>query len=152
MTTLPPRRPRRWMPIALIVSLATNMFLGGLILSHAGRRGPPHGPPGPERFIEHLAATLPPDDGALLRRALEANRDTLNAEHALHESMPQKIRAALLAEPFDPAALVSVFTDNDTRERDLRQRMQRALADAAAAMSPEGRRQMAEFRPRGPGR
>lgn len=151
MTTPTPRRPRRWMPIALIVSLAANMFLGGLILSHLGRFGPPPGPPGPERFIEHLAATLPPDDAALLRRALDANRDTLAAEHRLRETMPERIRTALLAEPFDAGALVAVFTDNDGRERELRQRVQRALADAAAAMSPEGRRRMAEFRPPRPG-
>jgi len=153
MTTSLSRRPRRWMPIALIVSLAANMFLGGLIVSHVGRFGPPPGgPPSPERFIEHLASTLPPDDGAVLRQALEANRETLAEEHRMHEAMPSRVRTALLAEPFDPNALISVFTDTDQRERDLRVRVQRALAAAAAEMSPEGRRRMAEFRPKKPDR
>lgn len=147
--TRPPLR--RWMPIALIVSLAANMFLGGLMLSHFGRRGPPPGPPGPERFIEHMASTLPPADAALLRRALDDNRDTLAAERRVREGVPDRIRAALLAEPFDPKALVAVYTDTDQRERELRERVQAALANAAAAMSPEGRRRMAEFRPHGPG-
>lgn len=136
------------MPVALMLSLAVNMFFAGLAVSHVGRRPPPpHGPPGPEGFILRLAETLPPDDAALLHRALDANRPTIRAEHEVRESFPQRLRIALLAEPFDPKALIAVFEDTDRQEHALRQRVQASLAEAAAAMSPEGRRRMAEFRP-----
>ncbi|PWC32065.1 periplasmic heavy metal sensor [Azospirillum sp. TSO22-1] len=139
---------RRWMPVALMLSLAVNFFFAGLAVSHVGRPPPPpHGPPGPEGFLQRLAETLPPDDAVILRRALDANRATMQAEHDVRESFPQRIRAALLAEPFDPKALLAVFETTDQQERALRQRVQASLAEAAAAMSPEGRRRMAEFRP-----
>ena len=66
----PKRRP--WILIALIVSLALNLFLGGLMI---GRwvSGPPHhrmpfaagaerGPAGePGRILQRMAGSLPPD-------------------------------------------------------------------------------------------
>lgn len=139
---------QRWMPIALMLSMAVNMFFAGLAVSHIGRPPPPpHGPPGPEGFFQRLAETLPAEDAAILRQAIDANRSTMQAEHEVRESFPQRIRTALLTQPFDPKALMAVFEETDGRERALRQRVVSALVDAAAAMSPEGRRRMAEFRP-----
>ncbi len=136
------------MPVALMLSLAVNFFFAGLAVSHVGRPPPPpHGPPGPEGFLLRLAETLPSEDAAILHRALDANRATIRAERDVRDSFPQRLRAALLTEPFDPQALMAVFETTDQQERALRQRVQASLAEAAAAMSPEGRRRMAEFRP-----
>lgn len=143
---------QRWMPIALMLSLAVNMFFAGLVVSHIGRPPPPpHGPPGPEGFLQRMADTLPDADAAILRRAIDSSRPNMQAEHEEREAFLQKIRAGLLAQPFDPKALLAVFEerfeDADTREHAMRQRVIVALVDAAAAMSQEGRRRMAEFRP-----
>lgn len=134
---------RGLLPLALLASLGGNLFLGGFILG-----GPRHhGPPDPERFVERLAATLPEADAAMLRRALADNRDALVADRERHRDMPRKIEAALLAEPFDPQALARVFAETDAQEQPARRRMQQALIEVAAALSPEGRRRMAAFRP-----
>lgn len=124
------------------------MFLGGYLL---GRRppfgGPPPGPPGPMRLLEHMAERLPPDDAALLRAAIEGNRPEMDELARRHREFPDRIRTVLLAEPFDPQALARLFEEQDRREAQVRDHVQSVLIKVAAAMSPEGRRRIAEFRP-----
>lgn len=142
----------RWPMIVLLLSLGANMFLGGFILGHRpppfGPPPPPGGPPpDPARMVERVASQLAPEDAAILRRALNANRSLFEDELRRRHEFPNRLRAALKAEPFDPKALLAVFEENDREEAQLRERIAAALVGAAAAMSPEGRRRMAEFRP-----
>lgn len=142
---------RRWMPVALLASLGINMFLVGFL---SGRRPPPWlppgPPPGPERLIEEISAVLPPDDAALLRRTLDANRDRMAADRNRRMAFRDRVEDALRAEPFDPAALEAVFDEEDERERQSWAGFRKILIETAGAMSAEGRRRMAMFRP-GPG-
>lgn len=147
----------RWPMIVLLLSLGANMFLGGFLLGH---RPPPFGPPppgggpppDPARMVERVASLLPPEDAAILRRALDANRDLFEEERRRRRDFPNRLRTSLKAEPFDPKALLRIFEENDRDEAQTRGRIAAALVAAAAAMSPEGRSRMADFRPQDPGR
>lgn len=140
---------RHWMPAALLASLGANLFLGGFLLGQPHR--PPPGPPDPQRFVERLASTLPEADAAVVRRIMAANRDALVADRERRFDMPRRIAAALKAEPFDPQALSQLFAEDDRQDRAVRLRIQAAIIEVAAAISPEGRKRMAEFRPGPPG-
>lgn len=145
----------RWPTIVLLLSLGANMFLGGFLLGHRPPPfGPPPGggPPDPAHMVERVAARLSPDDAAILRRALDANRDLFEEERRRRREFPDRLRAALKAEPFDPKALLRIFEENDREEAQSRGRIAAALVASVAAMSPEGRRRMADFRPQDPDR
>ncbi|MCW2235745.1 periplasmic heavy metal sensor [Azospirillum canadense] len=140
---------RRWMPIALVGSLGLNLFLGGFVLARHHHPGGP--PPPPDRFIEHMASTLPDADAAILRRALADHREALAADHRRRDAFPHQLQAAIAAEPFDPKALASLFADHDRAEMQSRETLQQAVIAAVSAMSAEGRHRLANFRPEGRG-
>lgn len=142
----PPTRSR-WLFLALLASLGANMFLAGYLLGARPPFGPPPGPPNPLRLLEHMAEQLPPDDASLLRAAVESNRPELDELGRRHREFPDRVRAVLRADPFDPQALARLFEEQDRREAQVRERFQSVLIKVAAAMSPEGRRRIAGFRP-----
>lgn len=137
-----------WLVLALLSSLGGNVFLGGFVLGRGdGRHGPP---PPPEHMLERLAERLSPADAAVLRGVINAGRGQFDADMARRRGFHDKLRAALTAEPFDPAAFEKMLADHDDGEYAAHQHMRRAMVAAAAALSPEGRRAMADMRPPGP--
>jgi len=139
----------RW---ALPLSVSLNVFLiavAGVHEWHQAGHGP-GGPPGPERMIEHLARHLPPADAEALRQAFAAEPALLRDDHRFMDEDMAKVREAMRAEPFDPAALAAAL-DHGHQIRDAHdQAIGRALVKAATAMSPAGRRQLADHGPGGP--
>ena len=136
----------------LLASVVLNAFLLGLgshLLDDRHDRPPP--PPDPNRMIEQMVAVLSPADGAVMRRAFDAERDNLQAAHHDPSAMHRQIHDALLAEPFDPARLQAVFAAEDQGHAAMGAAVGRMLAQAASQMSPEGRHRLADFRPGPPG-
>ncbi len=141
---------RDWRTPALAVSVLLNLFMVGWEASHLFHRGPP---PGPSEMIQglvdRLAARLDPADAAILRASYAARHAELPTQDRDQlRVLMGRIRAALTADPFDPAALDAALRDGEER-RAAFDRVVRAIAvDAASRMSPAGRRTVAEFGPR----
>lgn len=140
-----------WLAVALLASVGANVFLGGYLAGRGAFSGPPGpygGPPGPpmrpDVFFERLAERLPPADATILRRFAADNRDAFMRDDAQRRDFPQQLRAALTAEPFDPAAFEALLADHDATVQRAHALLRQRLAAAAASLSPEARRLLAE--------
>ncbi len=142
-------KPQR--PWALPLSLAVNVFLVAVIAVHLWHRPP--GPPGPHHLADEIARFLPPGDADTLRTAFASEPVLQRDPGPAMRSNMARVREALRADPFDPAALAAALEEGH-EDRDAGDRaVGRALLKAAIAMSPEGRRVLAEHggAPHGPG-
>lgn len=141
---MPDPRPLRWL---LPVSLAFNAFLAGVVVTQWLTPHFPPPPPRPERMIEDMAAALPDADAALLRQSFAARGPVAGARPRNREDMFERLRAALRAEPFDAAAVSKIFRDGRAARDQIDDAIESALVEAAAKMSPAGRRALADWRP-----
>lgn len=141
---------RRWSLVALVASLGFNLFLAGMILGRVGggpffNGHPP--PPSPDGFIERIADRLPPADAEIVRKAMSTHRESMDQDMERRRRFGDRVRQALMAEPFDADALGTVIAEEDAAEQESRLRFTKSLVGIARALSPEGRRQLATFRP-----
>ena len=131
----------------LPASLALNAFLAGVVLTQwYGPRFPPP-PPRPEKMIEDMAAALPAADAQILRQSFADRAPNVGGRWGNREDMFSRIRAALKAEPFDPAALSRIFRDGRKVRDQIDDSIEAALVEAAGKMSDEGRKKLAEWHP-----
>jgi uncharacterized membrane protein len=135
---------RRWMPVALVASLGINMFLVGFLVGNHG--GPPPPPPDPQRIVDRAIEMLPPQDADVLRAVWDRLRPSMPPGPPLRD-FPLRVKAILLREPFDPDALSRLFEEQERLEKKRRALLLTGLIEAATAMSPEGRKRLAELRP-----
>ena len=131
----------RW---GLGASVAVNIFLIALIVSHlVGHRH------GDKRWvsgmrIDTLASTLPTADGDKLRAALQAHGDIATAVDDLHAAQ-DKVRGLLRTEPFDPAALRQAMSEVQARHQLVEGKIHDLIVGVAGQMSAEGRAKLAEW-------
>ena len=145
-------KPRRCWRLALIVSLALNLLLAGVVGVWAVRpmfRGPPP-PPEFGRVIEHMTHRLNDSDAAILKRAYDEHREDMNRLTGNVRDARQKVRRALQTEPFDPDALKSAMDDVRAARSTVEEAIQDVMRSGAAAMSPEGRHMLARGPRNGP--
>ena len=138
---------RRWLRVALIASLALNLFFAGLMGVWAVKplvrdhRGPGPG----EGIVERLAGRLPEADQPILRQAF-AKRPDIGRLLDEARKAQQDARRSLRADPFDPdafqAAAERVRTARDAAQSEIHQ----AVREAATRMSAEGRARLARGR------
>jgi uncharacterized membrane protein len=137
---------RRGLLIALLVSLALNLFvLGGLAgaaLMGFGRHGPAL-PPGPGRLAS-LGETLAPQHReawtAAVRGAVQAAGPQLRQARVLR----RQAWAAISADPADPQAATAALNQSRLLEGQARATMDRAVVDFAATLPAAERKQLAE--------
>jgi len=132
----------------LPLSLAINVFLGAVIATHLGPpRFRPPAPPNPAEMADRMAESLSPADALALRQAFAkvAPPSALGDPGAFHA----RLRAALDAPSFDTEALQRDFAEMSKAHAVFDEQMAAAIIEAAAKMSPEGRRKLANGR--GPG-
>lgn len=139
----------RWV---LPVSLLLNVFLAGVVAALAlpmafGPPRPPHGPPDPMHMAERMAETLPPADAELLRKAFAARAGMIRDSKATMDAFPDRLRAAMGAEPFAIDTLAAVFADGRAARTEMEDAMSAAVLDAVGRMSPEGRHRLAMWQP-----
>ncbi len=141
-TGLPSSTPR-WMRLALIASLAVNLavagLVGGAVLSHRdeGHRGRD----GRESAIGVITQALSREDRRALRAGMLASRQERRA--AVAEDL-KALSAALRAQPFDPAAVQTVFERQIGRMSDGLRRGQDIIAARFAAMTAAERTALAD--------
>ena len=134
----------------LLVSVILNAFLLGVVTNF---RGQPHGhppPPDPDQMIEQMSQGLSASDAKILRQAFDQEHAFLQDDHG-PQDLHKKIRAALLADPFDPNQLQSVFEEDEKSHHDHGAAIGRMIVTAAKQMSADGRHHLADFRPGPPG-
>lgn len=155
MVTFTPRAGK-WLLAGLIVSLGLNLFFGAMILGRhfhqpRGEMFAERAVPGADRPLRRIAqrmfASLPDDQRPILESAFAAQRPKLAAASQAAREAREKVRVILNADTLDPAALDRAFADLRARTEEVQLVMHAAIANAAARMSPEGRKRLAEWNP-----
>lgn len=133
----------RWMRFALVVSLAVNLavvgLVGGTILAHRGDH--PEGRNGPDISIGALPQALDREDRRALREVVMAHRKDRRA--AALEDL-KALSTALRADPFDPGAVQAVFDRQIARMTDGLRNGQQVMAQRFAAMTAAERAAVAD--------
>jgi uncharacterized membrane protein len=133
----------RWMKIALVVSVALNLAVAGLVLGAWLGDGPQRGMPRDMSFGPFSEALSDADRRALRKdlmgRAGEfrSSRDAARAEFAA-------LVDALRADPFDPAAMTAALTAIETRNAERLDLGRSLIEKRLIEMSPTERQAFAD--------
>ncbi len=130
---------------ALLLSVAINLFLGGMLVS---RLRPHQGGAEPriERIIERMAASLPDADARTLRQVYGTHQVQFDQAVADLQRSRDEVRNAMGANPFDQQALQSAFARQRQRRQAVHEAIHGVLTEAASQLSPEGRHKLGEWR------
>ncbi len=143
----------RWITIlgaALVVSLALNLFVGGVIVGHrVGPRGDFDWQLTPARLklgMERVLRALPENDAEVVRGLFEAERADITQRFQALQDARKAIGAALKAEPFDPAAFTAAYEAMQARSQELQAAIHGVIKAAIPQLSAEGRAVIVERR------
>ena len=141
----PPRRWPRWKGVVLIVSLALNLLVLGIVAT-AGLRygfGPPH--LAGQATVVNFARTLPPERKRLIWDATRAERSALRPHWAELRKSRTSVRAALTAEPFDAGRYKAAHDRLLQAELNVRREAHRLVEMVAMRLTPDERRKFADW-------
>ncbi len=134
---------RRWLAPALVVSLGVNLavlgFVAGLAL-HGPPKDGPRGGPSSDGGLWRYGADLPEPYRDALMRALRESRGDWGAERTRWRGQREAVAAALVAEPFDPAAVAAALGAERALMSALAERGTALLLAQIERMDPEARR------------
>ena len=147
MSTTAVARPRSRTRVFLVLSLALNLFLGGVMVAWHMRPPPPR-PPGPwfERMIHGMSGELSPADRDILQTSYQARRPDLDRMDKEVQAARERVGAAMRAQPYDPATLEQAMAEARDAREPVVESVEQAVAEAAAKMSPEGRMKLSDWR------
>jgi uncharacterized membrane protein len=139
-----PVRRSRWVKIGIVASLALNLlFAGGLAAAAWHHR---HGGRGDDSGLMGFARGLPAERQKMVRDDVAAARLTIRPLRKAVREAWNESNALLTAEPFDKdkyRAGVDKLTDAESR---FKTAIAAALADTAAKLTPEERRNLQGWR------
>ncbi|KAA9005706.1 periplasmic heavy metal sensor [Histidinibacterium aquaticum] len=137
------RRPGRGLRIALVVSLAFNLLIVGIVLGHglSGRRFAP--PPRVEFSAGPLGRALAPEDRRAIAGELRRNEAVRVPGPGDRRAEMQRLAAILETEPFDPETLAAHLESQRHRGADVISAAQRVLVSHISSMEPAARAQLA---------
>jgi uncharacterized membrane protein len=130
--------------VLLIVSLAINLLVagviaGGLIMGPMGGR-----PPGVDLTLGPFARALAPDDRRAIARDLMERADLGPMRRSERQADLAELAAALRADPFDSAALAEIMARQRARVRSLEGAVEAAVLERLSAMTAEERAGVAD--------
>jgi uncharacterized membrane protein len=144
---------RRWITVlgaALVVSLALNLFFGGVIAGHRfAPRGDADGQAAPGNVkvrIERLLRALPDSDAKVVRDMFETQRADITQRFQALQDSRKAIGAALKAERFDPTAFTAAYETMQARSQELQAAIHGVIKAAIPQLSAEGRAVILERR------
>ncbi len=144
---------RRWITMlgaALVVSLALNLFFGGVIAGHRlGQRGQLDLQLNPARLqlgIERVARALPDADAALLRSQFDTGRADLAQRFQSLQEARRAVGQALRSEPFDAAVLTAAYEAMQARSQEMQAAIHGVVKAVLPQLSPAGRAAVADRR------
>ena len=135
----------------LLVSLALNLFffgIGGALLWRHYVSPSPTRAPGywtAAARMDRLAATLPAIDAEKLRAEFSSRATAVDAASGIYRGAQQRLRAALQAEPFSLEDVKTAMAQSRAARQKLDEALQDVIASASAAMTPDGRRHLADW-------
>jgi Spy/CpxP family protein refolding chaperone len=128
------RRNAMAITVLLLLSLAGNLFLGGVWVGRfAHYRGGWDARDGRgivERMLERIAHDLPRDQRKAFRELMEERQDKLAASGQNMRAAREELRAATTAMPFDRAKFDAAFLEMRERSRAFWTDLQQAVGDA----------------------
>ena len=140
MATLSPRSKS----IFLFASVALNVLLASAIVTQAIDRRVYDRDRSTSSRVTHLAKRLPGPDGEKLRTAFSAHAKDLPAARNELKAAREAFRKALASDPYDPAAVEKSLAGLDSSRAKVRKIMRETIVTAAAGMTAEGRKRLAE--------
>ena len=133
---------RKWLRIALPLSLVLNMFLlaflGGQML-----RATPEVPRGDDPLARNLAvaeATLPASDARSFRETLLKEEPRYARAVRKVTEARQEMLKQMSADPYDPVATLAALSATQSAWTEFMDAIGGPLVDAIGQISPEGRR------------
>ncbi|MQQ08863.1 periplasmic heavy metal sensor [Epibacterium sp. SM1979] len=137
-----PSKGPRWVRILLVISLAVNVAVVGVMAGTAyrikDRRGGHDGPPSLSVMV--FRAMEPEMRRDLMRRAAGHHKDLRAQRHADRDALYQALRA----EPFDAAAVAAVLEEQAQRQYQVREGLRMVWLEEVSQMSAEERAQLIE--------
>ena len=130
----------RWMKITLVLSLAANLGIAGMI-GGAALQGPKPARSNlsaPES-ITMLARAMPPKYQRALRETWQNRRQEVHNEQRQTGFLRNRLVTALRAEPYDLEAVRAVFADQNLMLSNLTLANQEAIVEQIDLMSPRDR-------------
>jgi uncharacterized membrane protein len=138
------RGSSRWL---LLVSLALNLFFVGVVVAIAIRA------PAPSTWdrnvfvrVERLAATLPPADGEIVRRQMQAHHDAIEQAQDKYHAAREEVRETLRQDPFKVEDMRAAMANTRAARQAYDQIIQGVFADLAPQLSSAGRHALADWR------
>jgi uncharacterized membrane protein len=141
------RGGRYWTRIALIASIALNLFFIGVAgvwavkpLLH-DRDAPPGGA---NSFAERMASRLPDADKPILMQSFQKRHDDIRRLFDEARAAQRDARRSLRADPFDPAAFAAASARVRAARDAAQAAIHQAVLEAATNMSADGRAKLAQ--------
>ena len=147
----PPARGPRWMRIALVVSLALNLLVAGLVLGaalgrerHMERQDRDRSEVPREFMRSPFLGALDREDRRAVGRELMRDEGSLRENRAELRARFERLLAAIRTEPFDRAAIEAILDEQRAAGARRLEIAEQAVLDRLSAMSPEARAAYAE--------
>lgn len=139
---MPAPRPSRLWRIVLVISLALNLAVVGLVVGSAvsGRLGK-EPPRSFDLGLGPVARALDKDERRAIGRALR--QDGVMRDFNLRGRVSGMVEA-LKAEPFEPDVLRALMTEQASRVAEVQATAQNAFIEQIVAMTPDRRREFAD--------
>ena len=144
MSAAPVTTRRRYLKLALAISLGLNLLFIGIFAGAAFRHGGKHGAIGPQlhSYAAPYMRALPRDQ----RRALfeQVRSEPAIADRQTRRAFYQRMLAGLRADPFEAAAVQAVLQDQARAVQGLRGASQAVWLDLVSKMSGPERQSYAD--------
>lgn len=147
-----PRKPRRWMRLALVASLTLNLLVLGLIVGAkvSGQSGKDFDPRGPERGAIRdlgfgpIAKALDRKDRRDIGRAFRKEGGSFKENHAMLERDFEAMLQILRQDTFDATAFEATMAQQADRLRKRGETLRKLVIDQISTMSTEDRKAFAD--------
>ena len=144
MAEIKTAKPRRLWRVVLVVSLALNLLVLGLLAGAALRDGSPRGPRGFDLSLGPIGQALDRSDRRAIAASLRRNPDLRPLRRSEMRPGLDEVDAVLRADALDEARLRQALARPMDRLRNLQDAAVDALVDRIAAMSPTERAALAD--------
>ena len=129
-----------WMRVLLVVSLALNLLVAGVVVGHVVRDGDHgRGPRPVEIALGPFARAMDAGDRRAILESLRGNPDLQPLSRDQRAAAFGEILATLRAEPFDRARAEAALSAQAQRVQGLERALQGALLDRLAALTADQR-------------
>jgi uncharacterized membrane protein len=136
---------RRWILLLTVVNLFLIGLIGAFLIRHYFAEPSRHRSTSPTHRIDRIASRLPASDAVILRMEFAARSEDIEKASDAFRVAREKVRLALRMDPFDAGAARAAMADAGTKHQRLDELTQEVIASAAAKMTAEGRKALADW-------